>query len=316
MPELFASSTSWVSSPFQWWMILLAVFIFVIFQNLKSRWFWLRIITWEFWSWKTLYTHISLTWGILSKLFFRKKHSRSVYIWNYKSSDFDIQFSSMADLLVILERLYYFKQDKVNRDFKINLILDEWTIYFNPRNFSNFPSSLIPFLVQLRKLNVSMVVIVQKLMNLDINFRRLVHNIIDYSMWIWIIRVSRTYILASEESLLEDPNNTVSMPSFLPWPSIVSKIRPLNYDTFEMITSSRHSLIWNPNIYLILDQYFPLIEWNTYSSLTWNHYYTRTFSDNFGINFKLKPSWSDVKDSFIYNKDVFNKRYMNIFQPV
>ena len=104
--------------------------------------YWLEIILWEFWAWKTFYTHRSIT-----KFYNRK----SIKIWNYSSPDFDLQYRSIEDLILILKAIYNFKKDPKNLSQHIEIIVDEWAIYFWNREFKNFPKKLLSFLVQLRK---------------------------------------------------------------------------------------------------------------------------------------------------------------------
>jgi hypothetical protein len=60
---------------------------------------------------------------------------------------------------------------------KFNIVLDEASIYFNPRNFKkNFGGEnekLLDFIYQPRKLNLLMFTVVQSPMELDVKFRRL-----------------------------------------------------------------------------------------------------------------------------------------------
>lgn len=174
--------------------------------------YWLEIILWEFWAWKSFYTHRSITnfW-----------HRKSIKIWNYTSPDFDLQFRSINDLILILDAIYNFKKDRKNIKQRIEIIIDEAPIYFWNREFKNFPKKLLSFLVQLRKLNVSMKVIAQDLKMLDINFRRLCYNVKKYYKFLYFVRIHKNYELLSEDANINDPINTImSKPYFHLWPSI------------------------------------------------------------------------------------------------
>lgn len=197
--------------------------------------YWLEIVLWEFWAWKSFYTHRSIT-----KFF----HRNSIKIWNYSSPDFDIEFRSIEDLIKILNAIYNFKKDPNNLKQKIEIIIDEAPLYFWNREFKNFPKKLLNFLVQLRKLNVSMKVIAQDLKMLDINFRRLCYNVKKYYKFIHFIRFYKNYELLSEDANLNDPINSVmSRPHFKFWPWLTLKLFGYRnkifwsslYDTNELI---------------------------------------------------------------------------------
>lgn len=178
--------------------------------------YWLEIVLWEYWAWKSFYTHRSIT-----KFYYKD----SIKIWNYSSPDFDIEFRSIADLIKILNAIYNFKKDPRNLTQKIELIIDEWVIYFWNREFKTFPKKLLYFLVQLRKLNVSMKIIAQDLKMLDINFRRLCYNVRKYYKFLHFIRMYKDYELLSEDANLNDPMNTImSKPHFKFWPWLTIKL--------------------------------------------------------------------------------------------
>lgn len=197
--------------------------------------YWLEIVLWEFWAWKSFYTHRSIT-----KFFNRK----TIKIWNYSSPDFDLQFRSTKDFVKILTAIYEYKKDPKNVKQKIVIVVDEAPIYFWSRNFKNFPKELLAFLVQLRKLNVQMIVIAQDLKMLDINFRRLCYNVKKYYKMLDVIRMYKNYELLSEDANLNDPVNTImSKPRIKIWPSWTVKIFWITnkffgsslYDTIELI---------------------------------------------------------------------------------
>lgn len=178
--------------------------------------YWLEIIVWWYWDWKSFYTHRSHTnffteWAIM--------------IWNYTSPDFHIQFRSKQDLIVILKAIYDYKKDPKNLKQKIIIIIDEAPLYFNNRDFKNFPKELLPFLVQLRKLNVKMIPIAQALKMLDTNFRRLCYNVREYNKFLHFIRMYKDYELLSEDANLNDPiNSKLVATRFKIWPWLTLKI--------------------------------------------------------------------------------------------
>ncbi len=83
-------------------------------------------------------------------------------------------------------------------------------------------------MVQLRKLNVHMLLIIQSLKMLDINFRRLCFYVTDYRFCINIVRQKKTFELLSEDANLGDPMNTREVKSKLLWhPAIVVFFRKM-----------------------------------------------------------------------------------------
>lgn len=214
--------------------------------------YWLEIILWEFWAWKSFYTHRSIT----------KFYNRNtIKIWNYSSPDFDLQYRSIDDLIKILKAIYNFKKDPNNLHIHIEIICDEWAIYFWNREFKNFPKELLSFMVQLRKLNVSMKIIAQDLKMLDVNFRRLCYNVRKYYKLIHFIRMYKDYELLSEDANLNDPMNTImSKPHLKFWPYLTTLIFWLKnkffwsslYDTNEIILPTYNILDHDQ-----LDKLFP-----------------------------------------------------------
>lgn len=136
-------------------------------------------------------------------------NKRAIKIGNYVSPDFHLQYRSVADLVNILRAIYDFKKDPANLDKRINIVIDEASLYFNNRDFKTFPKQMLSFLVQLRKLNVHTLVIVQDLKMVDVNFRRLCYNVRKYYTMLRFIRMYKDYELLSEDANLNDPVNSI-----------------------------------------------------------------------------------------------------------
>lgn len=92
-----------------------------------------------------------------------------------KLPDSGRRWSHLDELVGVLRQQGYF--GKMRSNLKFNVVLDEGSIYFNPRNFEkNFRGvneRLLDFIYQPRKLNLLMFVVVQSPMELDVKFRRL-----------------------------------------------------------------------------------------------------------------------------------------------
>ena len=143
----------------------------------------LEIVVGEFGAGKTFYTHRRITgWG----------YRHTIRVGNYSSPDFHLQFRSIKDLLGILQAIYDYKKDPVNLSQEIVIVIDEASLYFGNREFKEFPRKMLSFLVQLRKLNVHAIIILQDLKMGDINFRRLCYNVRKY----YTIRIFSNFSIA------------------------------------------------------------------------------------------------------------------------
>ena len=198
--------------------------------------YWLSIITWNFWSWKTFWL-----WVELYKL--KEENPDVCIISNVPRSIIDIYYNSLQDFQMVLEHLYMFFEetnniiesyDKTRKD--IVLVMDESQIYFPARWFADkkqkeLREKLTIILTQCRKRYTRIWCAVQRTKMLDINFRRLADNIRFYfkDTFLWI-NLARLYIFecgwaiddligddtdlfSSEEKLLEkDINNGAFTP--------------------------------------------------------------------------------------------------------
>lgn len=155
--------------------------------------YWVYIVTWLYGWWKTYNSN-----GLL------KINKHVLNITNFSCQGADLQFRSLEDLIQILDAIYRFKLNPENRKHRIHIICDEWALYFDARNFKNFPAKFLPFLVQLRKLNVRFDIIVQNLNMIDVNFRRVCYEVRRYRNF-WFFFKSELFTLLDEGWNLDDP---------------------------------------------------------------------------------------------------------------
>lgn len=210
-----------------WFFFFLIIFSIFIFKKTK---YWFFITMWEFWSWKTQNTTAYLK---------GRKYWKEVNITNYYTWYTDFQLSSHVDLINILNDIYdyhlyvnlydditrlhthkpnyllneYYRNAEIFRSkfpnfkkfLKFNIVLDESSIYFNPRNFTkNFSwlnERLLDFIYQPRKLNLLMFCVVQSPMELDVKFRRLATYYRKYYKWFFFYRWYKDFYFMNPEEI-------------------------------------------------------------------------------------------------------------------
>ena len=252
-----------------WIIVFLFFIIFLDKKVLKKTNFWFYIVMWEFWAWKTQNTTAYLK---------KYKYWEEINITNYYTGYTHFQISSHEDLVNILndiydyhlyinlfydrEKLFKFKKDKLKdyeikaklfrakypnlkKNLKFNIVLDESSILFNPRNFSkNFSwenERLLDFIYQPRKLNILFFTVVQSPMELDVKFRRLASYYRKYYkgfiFWRWY---RDFYFIDPEEIDLEKAEQVGWGP--LMWMNInLYPIYPFyDYNTKELIRPWEH----------------------------------------------------------------------------
>lgn len=188
----------------------------------------------EFWAGKTQNT---------TRFLKKYQPTNEINISNYYTGYTQFELSSVNDIINIFndiydyhqfvnyegffEKLFKLKPEKLKDEFfekkvifdekywknlikwlKFNIVLDESSIYFNPRNFkTNFwwkNEDLLNFVFQLRKLNVLFFCIVQSPYEIDVRFRRLATYYRKYYHWLWFYRWYKDfYFLNPEEVDLE-----------------------------------------------------------------------------------------------------------------
>lgn len=215
------------------WLIVLIILLILLDKKNKSSIFGFFVVMGEFGAWKT-----QNTTAYLSKY----KYWKEVNITNYYTGYTHFQVSSSADLINILndiydyhlyvnlypykDKIYKFKTEAQKKEYevkhkiftskypnlkkwlKFNIVLDESSILFNPRNFAkNFSwenERLLDFIYQPRKLNILFFTVVQSPMELDIKFRRLASYYRKYYKGLWFWRWHKDfYFLNPEEIDLE-----------------------------------------------------------------------------------------------------------------
>lgn len=155
----------------------------------------LEIVTGKYWAGKTFQTNLWL-----------RVNSRVLNITNFVSQASDFQYRSMSDLVYLLDRVYQWKLDPINRKYPVHIVVDEGFLYFDSRDFKVFPKEIKPFLVQVRKMNVRISVIVQNPNQVDVHFRRLSGYVREYSNF-RLFFFSRVYQLLGESGNIHDEFN-------------------------------------------------------------------------------------------------------------
>lgn len=169
-------------------------------------WYWIRIITWVYWSWKTKNT--------FQRAFLRKQDNPDWVLISNLDYDFtDFYFNSKRDLGWVLKDLVKYIYDTNNSDdlkknFEfppIKLICDEAHIYFFARKFKDFTDDALLVLTQCRKRELWIDFITQELWQLDVFIRR-VAPFIQYfeKAPFWFVRESIQYCINPECTSMRD----------------------------------------------------------------------------------------------------------------
>ena len=164
--------------------------------------YWVKIILWEFWAWKT--------YNVFYEAYLRKLSKENPYIIaNVPYHFVDLFYSSTDDLIKIFQYLVRYSEetntkeilDQYKRFRPIIFILDEAHLYFFSRWFSkNFNREQLIVLTQVRKRKVSMYLITQELAQLDSTFRRLVPTVRKYYKWFGLWRWFVDYSLKKDDT--------------------------------------------------------------------------------------------------------------------
>lgn len=207
--------------------LLVLLFSKYILKKTKYGFF---ITMWEFWAGKTQNMTAYLK---------GYKNEKEINITNYYTGYTHFQLSSHQDLVNIMTDIYDYHQyinlyddriklhthkpyislvdyevdasafrkkyPEMRKNMKFNIVLDEASIYFNPRNFkSNFSwknEMLLDFIYQPRKLNVLMFCVVQSPMELDVKFRRLATYYRKYYMGLRFYRWYKDFYFLDPEQI-------------------------------------------------------------------------------------------------------------------
>ena len=169
--------------------------------------YWVKIVTWEFGSWKT--------YNVFYEAYLRKLSKENPFIIaNIPYSFVDLVYTWIEDLKKIFQILVEYSKttntkEILNEYWKfrpIIFILDEAHLYFFSRWFAkNFDKEQLIILTQVRKRKISMYLITQELAQLDSTFRRLVPAVRKYykgfGFWRWYV----DYYFKKDDTDMKDP---------------------------------------------------------------------------------------------------------------
>lgn len=223
-------------------IILILLPIVIIFMLVTKKlalfnmWFWdgywLRLITWEFWSWKTknvfqsayLWKKLNPNWILISNI----KYDFVDFYFNSKK-DFDF---ILRDLVAYIHRTNNLDELKKSIDFPpIKIIVDEAHLYLFARDFKWFTKDILLVLTQCRKRDISVDFITQELWQIDVFIRRLCPYIEYFEkLPLWLSRQSILYSLDVEgtsmknEEMFEEVESSILLP-FSRWPVFNKKVK-------------------------------------------------------------------------------------------
>lgn len=184
----------------------------------------LKIITWDFWTWKTK--------NLYQDAFLRKKKFPDwLLIANIPYDFVDLHFSSKEDLDKIIEyiSLYIEKTNTTDRfkakDFPlIRIIIDEAHLYFFSRDFKAMNKTALLILTQCRKRYIQVDFITQELAQLDVFMRRLMPYVMNYERRLFgFQRATMYYFKVAEVSDIGDEMQVEEIESEYIRPDFVQK---------------------------------------------------------------------------------------------
>lgn len=223
-----------------WLAILIPIVLIYLFMSWKiclfNTWFWegywLRLVTWSFWSWKTK--------NVFQSAYLRKKMNPNWILISNLNYDFvDFHFDSKRDFDFILRDLVQYIRDTNNEeelkksiDFPpIKIIVDEAHLYLFARDFKWFTKDILLVLTQCRKRDISIDFITQELWQIDVFIRRLCPYIEYFEkMPLWLTRQSILYSLDVEgtsmknEEMFEEIESSLLLP-FSRWPVFDKRVK-------------------------------------------------------------------------------------------
>lgn len=156
-----------------------------MFTWLTNQEYWLRLVTWHFWAWKTK--------NVFQEAFFwKQKNPDGLLIANIPYDFVDIHFNSKADLNLILSHiLAYIEATNTIEDMKeaifppIKVLIDEVHCYYFARDFKAFDKDVMTIITQCRKRRITIDFISQELAQLDVFIRRLTPLVLYYEKFIF-----------------------------------------------------------------------------------------------------------------------------------
>jgi len=196
----------WLNSllMFRWLYPFIIILLYLIKKYSDVDFYWLRIVTWEYWSWKTYSNSLE------NKEYWKQG---IFIISNVCNSFVDLLFNSRLDLERIFTFLITYAEITNNQEFietwfrPISFNIDEVHKYFFSRTFEkNINEENLMVITQLRKRSILWNLITQELAQLDVFFRRLTWWIIKrFYPFLWFLRLYRIYYVSNpEETQLED----------------------------------------------------------------------------------------------------------------
>ena len=157
--------------------------------------YWMILIQWRFWSWKTWFATYYLK---------KKKEKGAFVISNVPFSFVDVYYwneSMLQKILEYLVKMYYLSNNKLKNNYRqLVLLIDEAHIYFFSRLFYKFKKEYLIFFTQLRKRNVEVILITQNFYTIDRILRRLINFVLTPR------KIIRRYFTVQEIINPEDVN--------------------------------------------------------------------------------------------------------------
>ena len=199
--SILSSLETWLLILFSFWWVFPIVLLFFYFRKkyTDDDIFWINLITWEFWSWKSYNLALNSYDYNKSWLFI---------IWNNPNSFVNIFYNSLSDLEKVFNFILLYTKltnQKEFLNFKFRPIvfnIDEAHNYFFSRSFkANITKEKLLVLTQLRKRSILVNFITQELWQLDIFIRRLTPIVIRYYSFIWFLRRWKMFYLPNPEDI-------------------------------------------------------------------------------------------------------------------
>lgn len=244
MHWIWSSVSTWDFSLLKWILIWVLILIPIVIAFLLISWkvtlfnmwfwegYWLRLITWEFGSWKTKNV-------FQSAFLWKKANPNWILISNLKYDFVDFYFNSKKDFDFLLRDLVRYIHDTNNlEDLKksinfppIKIIVDEAHLYLFARDFKWFTKDILLVLTQCRKRDISVDFITQELWQIDVFIRRLCPYIEYFQkLPLGLTKQSILYSLDVEgtsmknEEMFEEVESSWLLP-FSRWPVFNKKIK-------------------------------------------------------------------------------------------
>jgi len=173
-----------------------------MFSKLNS-FYWVRIVTWEFWAWKTFYSFLEA-----KKL--KQRYKDKILIIANNPYDFvDILFSSLWDLEKLFKFFVYYIRETNSPKYimkwfkRVFMLIDEAHLYFPSSWFGinkRFWYEELLVLTQVRKRNMTIYFITQDLWQINKRIRVLSPYMRRWYKWFYFYRWYRDYYFRTLDS--------------------------------------------------------------------------------------------------------------------